>query len=340
MTDQWIKDRLFPGRRVTEADLFERDAENQQPTPDQMRQNMRSNLYDLLSVIPGPANAISAYEAGRSANDAYDAFSEGSYGRGAAHSGMTLANALGAVLGLPFGKTAGNIARESRGTLRSNPGIPETLPTHEAARAARAEQLGYSSTPFYRGEKTGQLPKEGGVEFYSRDKNYADGFAAGGGLPEAREFRLNLKNAYSDQAPMTASTYAKLVEAVHKQNPKFAAELAEQIAPGKGTDWLIGFGKARPDFIVAEGGMPALIRHSIEKNTQNSNAVFRDAGFNMIDSGRDVYALTGNGIRLADALFDKKKKNSRDLMAGVAGAVSLPAALTAAFTSRPDQTGF
>src|SRR5712692_1045986 len=69
------------------------------------------------------------------------------------------------------------------GALGSGPVLPASsglskLLMDEASRMARAKELGYSETPFFRGEATGKLPSEylTGAH-YSRDQDYAAGFA-------------------------------------------------------------------------------------------------------------------------------------------------------------------
>jgi hypothetical protein len=97
------------------------------------------------------------------------------------------------------------------GALGSGPVLPAAgrglskLSMDEASRLARAKELGYSETPFFRGEVTGKLPSEypSGAH-YSRDKDYAAGFARKGGQEEPREFRLDLRNTFNDKADLSA----------------------------------------------------------------------------------------------------------------------------------------
>jgi len=203
----------------------------------------------------------------------------------------------------------------------------KTADMDEASRLTRSRQMGYSDEPFYRGEASGNLRDQYDTAFFSRDPQYAQGFAEKGGQDSAREFRLNLTNTFSDGGALTAAKYGSLVEAAAKNDPALAKELAESIAPGKGVDWIIGFSKANPDFVVVEPGAAAFVRQAIETNSSDPVGLFRSAGFNAIDSGRDVRKLTGEGIRLKGARFDPSKASSRDIMAGIAGASLLPAYL-------------
>jgi hypothetical protein len=193
----------------------------------------------------------------------------------------------------------------------TNTGQPTGLLMDEASRMARAKELGYSETPFYRGEATGNLPSEypSGAH-YSRDQSYAAGFAQAGGKAEPREFRLDLRNTFNDKADLSAQQYSRLVAAA---DPTLAGNLVDMVAPGKSVEWFHEFAKRNPDFAVTSGGGSAMMRHVIEKNAKDALGVFRDAGFNAIDSGRDVRTLTGFGQRLKDAAFDPAKARLRDI---------------------------
>lgn len=73
-------------------------------TPEQAAENRQKSLWEALSVIPGPGNVISAQDAYNSAGDASNAYQAGDYKGAAIHGGLSGVSALGAVLGLPFGK--------------------------------------------------------------------------------------------------------------------------------------------------------------------------------------------------------------------------------------------
>ena len=64
-----------------------------------------------------------------------------------------------------------------------------------------------------------------------------------------RPFWLQLENVWQDML-MTADKYGRVVEAARQVDPKLALDLAEQVAPRKSVDWVIGFGKAQPDFVM------------------------------------------------------------------------------------------
>ncbi len=183
-----------------------------------------------------------------------------------------------------------------------------------------ASEMGMSTTPFYRGGVVPASREYGGAHF-SRDREYAEKFSRqGAGLgpergatnKELREFRLDLSKTFADQAPVDAATYARLVVAAE---PKLAAELVDMIAPGKNPAWFKEFARRNPDMMVSDNG--ALVRQAIEVSSRNPIALFKRAGFDALDSGRDVRKLTGDGIRLKEAAFDPARRSSRDIMASL-----------------------
>jgi hypothetical protein len=307
-------------------------------TPEQARQNRLSTGYEVLGFIPGPGNVISAHDAYTSGQSARNALAEGNYRGAAVDTALAGLSALGAVLGLPVGKYAKRAAEAGRNTLFSGVrGGVDDLPMDDASRLARAKRMGYADEPFYRGEATGTAPQQYAYGDFSRDAEYAKGFAQKGGAVEPREFRLNLKNAFDLNQPITAGSYGKIVAAAAERDPKLAADLAESIAPGKGVDWVVGFGKARPDFVVVEKGGAPVVYQSLDRGSSDVVGLLRAAGYDAIDSGRDVRKLAGDGIRLKDARFDPSKASSKNIMAGVAGASLLPAwMLTGEPTSHQD----
>jgi hypothetical protein len=192
------------------------------------------------------------------------------------------------------------------------------LPTDYASRMKRGDKMRYSKDTFYRGERTGAVPQEfpDGAHF-SRDYGTAEGFAKQGGRNAPEEYRLNLQNTFSDHAPINANGYARLVAAARERDPKLAAALVEQIAPGKDVDWFAGFAKHFPQKVVAKSG--ALVRQAIQFHARNANDLFVRAGYDALDSGRDVLKLNGAGIRSKDAIFDPRNADSQNVMASLAG---------------------
>jgi hypothetical protein len=58
---------------VNPIDELRRTVNTRSYTPEQAAQNREAAFWELLGVIPGPGNAISAYDAYTGAGDAYDA---------------------------------------------------------------------------------------------------------------------------------------------------------------------------------------------------------------------------------------------------------------------------
>lgn len=203
-----------------------------------------------------------------------------------------------------------------RGAIRSGAArVAPDLPMDDSSRMARASSAGYDDATFYRGDK-GKTPMEypKGAHF-TRDPNYN-----GSGFGENREFRLNLQNAFLDDRPVTAAQFGRLIESAQKHDPKLADNLAAMV--GKDADWVIGYGKARPDSIVDDGG--AHIRYVIERSAAPEQ-VFKDAGFDAIGSGHEIRKLTGDGIRSVDAAFDPALADRRNIMySNPGGVVSAP----------------
>jgi hypothetical protein len=115
-------------RVISEEDAFRQMSAIDQlraPSPpvgaEQAAANRQQNLRDLMSIIPGPGNVISAEDAITQGGEAAGAFGQGQYGRAAMHGGMSALSAFGAVTGLPTGRMAGNAARDAGRTLNAFP---------------------------------------------------------------------------------------------------------------------------------------------------------------------------------------------------------------------------
>jgi hypothetical protein len=82
------------------------------------------------------------------------------------------------------------------------------------------------------------------------------------------------------------------------------------------------FAKRNPQTRVEESG--ALVHSMIERGSRDPVGTFVRAGYDAIDSGRDVRKLGGTGIRSKDAVFDPAQWNSENIMAAIAGLLGLP----------------
>ena len=208
-----------------------------------------------------------------------------------------------------------------RGALGSSAGKPP-LPSDRASRHARAAEQGYSPG-YWRGEASGAAPdRYSDGAYFSLDKAVAAGFGKRGGV-EPRPFWLKLDKVFHDTEPLTAAKYARIVRAAREINPKLAGDLAEQIAPGMGVDWVIGFGRARPNFEIPIGS--ALVRRSVEHGGRYPAEILQRAGFTGVHSGRDVRMFGGKGIRHDDAMFDPAKAKRFGIYLGLGGAAVGPA---------------
>jgi hypothetical protein len=236
----------------------------------------------------------------------------------------------------PFVEFAGNmVGIGGPYAMISKPGVgavggrmpPRGLPMDEASRLRRSKAQGYEDTPFFRGERAGDAPVEyptGG--HFSRSKEVADRYAQAGGLPEAREFRLKTDRAFRDYDDLTLEQYARLVRSAKEIDPPLAARLTDLVAQGKSVDWLLRYAKNNPDDVVVKGGHTAMIRKVIEDNAKAPKRVFMSAGFDALDSGRDVRKLSGDGIRLKDAAFDPRRVREQNVLASILGLSALPLA--------------
>lgn len=108
-------------------------------SPQQASQNRATTLKDALSVTPVIGQAMSAYDAGQGAGQAYDAFSQGDIKKGALATALTALSGVGAVTGLPWGKAAGDVASEAGRTLNIFAG--PTAKTADHAALAKAQEL-------------------------------------------------------------------------------------------------------------------------------------------------------------------------------------------------------
>jgi hypothetical protein len=227
--------------------------------------------------------------------------------------------AVNAAMGLiPFVRARPVFAPARGGGSGGRAGRGRTsLPMDTESREARARQLGYSDERFWRGEMRGGTPMEYSYgPHFSRDREVAAGFAARSGQ-QPREFRLRLGNALRDYEDFTAEQYGRIIRsALDTGDRKLAEDLAQTIAPGRDIDWVLRFARDQPDAIVAR---PAAHVRLIVQASKNPDRVFLGAGFDALDSGRDVRMLTERGIRLKGAAFDPSKAESQNLLASLTG---------------------
>lgn len=91
-------------------------------SPEQRAANLRQTAEEGLGVLPVIGNALSARDAWDSGGDAVQAFGEGDWRRGALATALAGISGVGAVTGLPFGRTAGKVAKNADRTVFSGAG--------------------------------------------------------------------------------------------------------------------------------------------------------------------------------------------------------------------------
>ena len=218
----------------------------------------------------------------------------------------------GAKLGKAAGKAAGRAAKA-------------VLPMDAESVASRQVAMGMDpNEPFWRGDASGRLPNQYKAgAFFSRDPEYARGFANRGGHDDPREFRLDLRKTFVDYNPVTAGEVSRLIEAAEKVDPPLAAKItALWDLP---VDRFKASAARNPGQVVLDSG--AALRAMMENSSKAHQSVFLEAGYDAFDFGRDVLKLRGDGIRLASAKFDPAKAKSQNILAGVSGAAALPTVL-------------
>lgn len=91
-----------------------------------------------------------------------------------------------------------------------------------------------------------------------------------------------------------------------EHDPQLAKQLANQF--DRDPEWMVGFGKHNPDQIITDS-IGTNLTHELISGSRAPEHVFKGAGFNAIDTGRDVRNLDGFGVRSAQAAFDPGKAN-------------------------------
>jgi len=211
-------------------------------------------------------------------------------------------------LALTVSGAGGVIGKAPAGALGMAAARKAALDMSEGARMARAQKAGYSSEPFYRGQKA--PAEEGDIQFYSRDPETSKGFG------EVKEYRLAIKKPLHFGQEITLGDYVAVMHTVAKQSPKAAAEMAAGV-PLRG-EWTM---ERLSKVAEKQGGVEimngASLHQIVETLVGDAVAPLRAAGYDAIDTGRDVRMLTKRGQRLKGAAFDPDKAKSTDLRASL-----------------------
>jgi hypothetical protein len=260
---------------------------------------MRRFLHNPLSPV-GPLEA--AYDADRRGRLAAG---EGRFLESLGHQAEAAGNAA---MAAPILGGAGRLGRRALA---------------EARRKARADSLGYSDRRYWHGDRhadpSDPLPDHYPSDtYFSTDQEYADGFARLGGRSAAREFRLRIDRPF-DLDPDERHSLSDVADVLRALRRLDDADAAETIASAFGSeitaDRLIGAAQVLPDRPIAAGD---LLHSLIEQNSRFlPNTVLREAGFDAIDTGRDVIKLASDGIRLRSARFDPARADSTNIRHGL-----------------------
>jgi hypothetical protein len=288
----------------------------QRDIPQAIERNLPSIAELILGMMPGSGDVMAARDATDYSGRTVQSAREGRYGDAAGNAALTALLAAGA---LPLVPGFGGVVKGTG-----------NLPMDDASRVARSKEQGYSGG-FYRGEASGKLPDEyaGGHDF-SRDPETAAGFAKRGGQDAPREFMLRFSRPLLTKGSVTLGDWADIVRAADdgaKQRIVDAAPI--------GGEWTVErFLRAADANRKVDVGSGSLLWAALDNGTGDAFGTLRRAGFDAIDSGRDVRMLTGQGIREKSAAFDPAKVESRNIFASLAALLGLGGA--AAASSNPD----
>jgi hypothetical protein len=108
-------------------------------SPEQRTANLRQTAEEGLGIVPIIGNALSAKDAASSGYDAYQAFGEGDWRRGALATALAGLSGVGAVTGLPTSKLAGRVAKDAGRTVNIFAG--PTAKTADHAMLAKAQEM-------------------------------------------------------------------------------------------------------------------------------------------------------------------------------------------------------
>ena len=215
--------------------------------------------------------------------------------------------------------------RPSKGTAPSAMAVkPQALPAPEAplavaqraktvapensevSRMARADEQNYMSDRFWHGrDAPSQYEPNDTITFYSRDPEYAAGFARDGG--SVYEYRIRPQKMMP-AGKVNFGTAADIIEGLIKAEDESGAV---RVMSG-----LVDFPGTPQQFVAAARRAPenslgvsaAAIQHLLSKNANTTwESALRSAGFDAYDTGRDVVMLTRKGQRRVDAAFDPEQ---------------------------------
>ena len=278
----------------------------QRDIPQAIERNLPAIAELILGMMPGSGDAMAAQDAADYSGQTVESVRGGRYGEAAGNAALMLASGAGVLPFLP------HVAGMSKSAAKA-------LPMDDASRMSRMKDQGYQGG-FYRGEASGKLPDEyaGGHDF-SRDPETAAGFAKRGGQDAPREFFLRMSRPLPMNGEVTLGDWADIVRSADEG----VRQRIVSAAPIDG-EWTVDrFLRAADANRGIEVGPGSLLWAALKNGTGDAVGTLRRAGFDAIDSGRDVRMLTGDGIREKSAAFDPEKAESRNIFASLAALFGL-----------------
>lgn len=281
----------------------------------------------VLGAAPGSGDYMAARDALESSAASMSALGRGDYMGAGARGVDALTAGLGIMPFLPYLASIKGAPRGGRAV------VPGDMPALEREAAIRAQ--GYRPETFYRGSTVDNMrdpPKSGtgfsseGEHFFSRDPTYSEGFARGDGgqMFSARLAPGRALNFGDDLTPTDLARLGRAIEALGGPDEVRAFLSAIPVnRPPQNLAQLDSMAAQIPDLPIWPGG--TLYQFLDRRGTVAANEVLRRAGFDAIDTGRDMVMLTNQGIRSPQAAFDPAKRSSADILAGL-GALAVPAA--------------
>ncbi len=297
----------------------------------------RDRLKDALGSVIGRHNAEMALQVADftplgvafAGNEARLAADRGGYGEAAAGAAM-------AALPIPAARGAGKVARE---VAQEVPTIStRALPMDKASRMARATKQGFTvdayhgtTSNFDQFERIDGGNQYGEGFYFAPTPESASRYASGdvnritpqgNAGPNVMPVKLALNKPFNRREMLDRATINKIERAVNEANPGYfkRGELASN------------FDRAYPpngDNVLQATGM----------NPDEANAVLQQIGFDGINDGQMYVVFDPANIRSRFAAFDPAKRNSKNLMAGVAGAGVTGAATITTQSQRKDGGG-
>jgi hypothetical protein len=284
----------------------------------------RDRLKDVISPIIGRHNAEMAMQVADftplgavfAGNEARMAANRGGYGEAATGAAL-------AALPIPAARGAGKVARE---VAQEVPTVStRALPMDEASRMARAREMGFTVDAYHGTTSPADITELGRTDRYGNRrevylspenaKDYASKYADNEG-GRVMPLKVNDAGFLDTRKPKDLAAFKKIMD----DKGYYAGIDWDFSKNADGEKVLPGWGKQNVIDAVNEAGYPGMVLQ--ERPDMLSFAIFDPAN-----------------IRSRFAAFDPAKRNSKNLMAGVAGAGVTGAATITTQSQRKDGGG-